>query len=204
MATPPGSSELPVASRVEELAGGTSDASQAYPARDEKRQAFGHARGSLVCRCDALAPAAAAKGLIAVTLGNGRPRVGQAFTVYVRTDYVVPADDWLRLIAVAPGKTWFDVVGKVTGDTCAHERRSRATASRSSSAGSTPSTGVRLCSFHVRDGGGSSYRTEHTSASCFRLPRGGCPGSTSAPRQLGGRPTAVERDGRASPTAPSL
>jgi hypothetical protein len=35
---------------------------------------------------------------------------------YVRTDYVVPPDDWLRLIAVAPGKRWFDVVGTVTGD----------------------------------------------------------------------------------------
>jgi hypothetical protein len=63
-----------------------------------------------------LAPAAPAKGLIAVSLGDSRPQVGQSFTVYVRTGYVVPADDWLRLIAVAPGKRWFDVVGKVTGD----------------------------------------------------------------------------------------
>ena len=69
-----------------------------------------------LCVAATLVPAASAKGLIAVTLGNGSPQVGQAFTVYVRTDYVVPADDWLRLIAVAPGKTWFDVVGKVTGD----------------------------------------------------------------------------------------
>jgi hypothetical protein len=29
---------------------------------------------------------------------------------------VVPADDWLRLIAVAPGREWYDVVGTVTGD----------------------------------------------------------------------------------------
>jgi hypothetical protein len=36
--------------------------------------------------------------------------------VYVRTGYVVPSDDWLRLIAVAPGKDWYDVVGTVTGD----------------------------------------------------------------------------------------
>ena len=28
----------------------------------------------------------------------------------------MPSNDWLRLIAVAPGKSWFDVVGKVTGD----------------------------------------------------------------------------------------
>jgi hypothetical protein len=29
---------------------------------------------------------------------------------------VVPSNDWLRLIAVAPGKRWYDVVGTVTGD----------------------------------------------------------------------------------------
>jgi hypothetical protein len=79
-----------------------------------------------VCVAAALVPAASAKGLIVVSLGNGKPRVGQSFTVYVRTGYVVPADDWLRLIAVAPGKTWFDVVGKVTGDSS----RARATIPR--------------------------------------------------------------------------
>jgi hypothetical protein len=62
------------------------------------------------------APAALAKGRISVTIGDSTPRVGQAFTVYVRTDYVVPPNDWLRLIAVAPGKNWYDVVGAVTGD----------------------------------------------------------------------------------------
>ena len=60
-------------------------------------------------------PAASAKGQITVALGNGSPRVGQAFTVYVRTDYVVPSDDWLRLVAVAPGRSWYEVVGTVTG-----------------------------------------------------------------------------------------
>lgn len=79
-----------------------------------------------VCVAVTLVPAASAKGLIVVSLGNGKPRAGQAFTVYVRTDYVVPKDDWLRLIAVAPGKTWFDVVGKVTGDSS----RARATIPR--------------------------------------------------------------------------
>ena len=79
-----------------------------------------------VCAAAALAPAASAKGLIAVTVGNTKPQVGQAFTVYVRTGYVVPEDDWLRLIAVAPGKTWFDVVGRVTGDSS----RARATIPR--------------------------------------------------------------------------
>jgi hypothetical protein len=62
------------------------------------------------------APSALAKGRISVVLGDSTPRVGQAFPVTVRTDYVVPANDWLRLIAVAPGRGWYDVVGTVTGD----------------------------------------------------------------------------------------
>ena len=51
----------------------------------------------------------------AVVQGFPNARVGQAFPVVVRTGYVVPGNDWLRLIAVAPGKGWYDVVGKVTG-----------------------------------------------------------------------------------------
>jgi hypothetical protein len=62
------------------------------------------------------APAALAKGHISVELGDSTPAVGQAFTVYVRTGYVVPPNDWLRLIAVAPGESWHDVVGALTGD----------------------------------------------------------------------------------------
>jgi hypothetical protein len=62
------------------------------------------------------APAAQAKGRITVAVGDSTPAVGQPFTVYLRTGFVVPADDWLRLVAVAPGKDWFDVVGTVTGD----------------------------------------------------------------------------------------
>lgn len=62
------------------------------------------------------APSALAKGRITVTVGDATPRVGQAFTVIVRTDFVVPPNDWLRLVAVAPGKRWYDVVGTVTGD----------------------------------------------------------------------------------------
>ena len=62
------------------------------------------------------APSSQAKGRIAVALGDSTPRSGQAFTVYVRTDFVVPADDWIRLVAVAPGRDWYDVVGTVTGD----------------------------------------------------------------------------------------
>jgi hypothetical protein len=63
-----------------------------------------------------IVPAASAKGQIRVRVGDSTPAVGQAFTVYVHAEYRVPANDWLRLIAVAPGKSWYDVVGRVTGD----------------------------------------------------------------------------------------
>jgi hypothetical protein len=62
------------------------------------------------------APAASAKGRITVGISDRTPRAGEPFTVVLRTGYVVPANDWLRLIAVAPGKGWYDVVGTVTGD----------------------------------------------------------------------------------------
>ena len=69
-----------------------------------------------LCVAAIAAPAALAKGRISVRLGDSTPRAGQAFTVYVRTGWVVPRNDWLRLIAVAPHKDWYDVVGTVTGD----------------------------------------------------------------------------------------
>lgn len=62
------------------------------------------------------APAALAKGKVTISIGNATPRAGRAFTVYVRTSWRVPTNDWLRLIAVAPGKDWYQVVGTVTGD----------------------------------------------------------------------------------------
>ena len=61
-------------------------------------------------------PAASAKGRITVSVADRTPGVGQRFAVDVRTGFVVPAGDWLRLIAVAPGKDWYQVVGTVTGD----------------------------------------------------------------------------------------
>jgi len=69
-----------------------------------------------VCVAAITAPVALAKGRLSVALGNSTPRVGQPFTVYVRTGWVVPSNDWLRLIAVAPEKDWYQVVGTVTGD----------------------------------------------------------------------------------------
>jgi hypothetical protein len=70
----------------------------------------------VLCFAAFAAPSALAKGRISIDVGDSTPRVGQAFPVLVRTDYVVPANDWLRLIAVAPGRGWYDVVGTVTGD----------------------------------------------------------------------------------------
>jgi hypothetical protein len=61
----------------------------------------------------AAVPAASAKGRLTIGLGAGSPRAGQAFTVYVWTDWALAPDDWLRLIAVAPGRSWRDVVPAV-------------------------------------------------------------------------------------------
>lgn len=63
-----------------------------------------------------VAPPAFAKGQIDVRISDPTPRVGQRFEVQLHTGWVVPPNDWLRLIAVAPGKGWYGVVGTVTGD----------------------------------------------------------------------------------------
>ena len=63
-----------------------------------------------------VAPAASAKGRITVKISDKTPRVGESFSVELRTGWLVPENDWLRLIAVAPGKDWYQVVGTVTGD----------------------------------------------------------------------------------------
>ncbi len=70
----------------------------------------------ILCLAAIAAPAASAKGQISITLSDSPPRVGQQFTVRLRTGWIVPANDWLRLIAIAPGKDWYQVVGTVTGD----------------------------------------------------------------------------------------
>jgi hypothetical protein len=69
-----------------------------------------------LCVAAIAAPAAFAKGRLTVALGDSTPAVNQPFTVYVHTEWVVPPTDWLRLIAVAPHKGWYSVVGTVTGD----------------------------------------------------------------------------------------
>lgn len=69
-----------------------------------------------LCVAALAAPAANAKGRLSVGLDDSTPRVGQPFTLRVRTGWVVPRSDWLRLIAVAPQRDWYQVVGTVTGD----------------------------------------------------------------------------------------
>jgi hypothetical protein len=69
-----------------------------------------------MCVAAIVPPVGLAKGRLSVALGNSSPRVGQPFTVDVRTGWAVPSNDWLRLIAVAPQKHWYQVVGTVTGD----------------------------------------------------------------------------------------
>jgi hypothetical protein len=74
-------------------------------------------RAILAALCLALVavPSASAKGKLTVRLGDSTPAAGQAFTVYVRTGWVVPANDWLRLIAVAPSNGWQSVVSAALG-----------------------------------------------------------------------------------------
>jgi hypothetical protein len=70
-------------------------------------------------------PAASAKGRIVVRVADRTPAAGQSFAVTVHTDFVVPANDWLRLIAVAPGKEWYDVVRTVDDSSLANARNPR-------------------------------------------------------------------------------
>ncbi|MBI4172191.1 MAG: hypothetical protein HY511_05480, partial [Actinobacteria bacterium] len=60
-----------------------------------------------------VAPAATAKFRLTLSLGASSPKAGQPVTVVLRSGIDL---DWdLELIAVAPGRSWYDVVGVVTG-----------------------------------------------------------------------------------------
>ena len=61
-----------------------------------------------------LAPAAAAKGKMTLVLGDSTPAVGQRITVLLRMADRVPKPH-VVVVAVAPGRDWYDVVGVVTG-----------------------------------------------------------------------------------------
>lgn len=71
-----------------------------------------------------LVPTANAKFKMWLTVGDSTPRVGQPTTVVVHAERDLDYD--LKLIAVAPGKSSYDVVGRVTGDSS----RARATIPR--------------------------------------------------------------------------
>jgi hypothetical protein len=62
-----------------------------------------------------LAPAASAKGKMTLTVGDRTPAAGQAVTVVMRYEEVLRPSATIRVIAVAPKRSWFDVVGVVVG-----------------------------------------------------------------------------------------
>ena len=61
-----------------------------------------------------VAPVASAKFKLTLAVDDSSPAVGQPVTVVLVSG--VPLDYDLKLIAVAPRKSWYDVVGVVTGD----------------------------------------------------------------------------------------
>jgi hypothetical protein len=67
---------------------------------------------SVVALC--AAPVATAKFKMWLAIGDTTPAVGQPVTVVLRSEVKLDYD--LKLIAVGPGKSWYDVVGVVTGD----------------------------------------------------------------------------------------
>lgn len=88
-------------------------------------------RAVLVAAVFALAvvPSAAAKFKRSLVPSDRTPAVGQTITVTLRSERALPYD--LKLIAVAPGKSWFDVVGRVTGDSSSARADIPTTASES-------------------------------------------------------------------------
>lgn len=60
-----------------------------------------------------VAPAATAKFRVTLSLGASSPKAGRPITVVLRSG--VDLDHDLKLIAVAPGKSLYDVIGTVTG-----------------------------------------------------------------------------------------
>ncbi len=62
----------------------------------------------------AAAPDVSAKFKLSLAVSDSTPAVRQRVTAVVRSERDL--DYELKLIAVAPGKSWYDVVGVVTGD----------------------------------------------------------------------------------------
>jgi hypothetical protein len=69
---------------------------------------------ALVVLALCVVPAASAKFKLGLTVDDVTPAVGQPLTAVLRAGVALDYD--LKLIVVAPGKSWYDVVGVVTGD----------------------------------------------------------------------------------------
>src|SRR5215217_2177988 len=80
------------------------------------RRSVGLALGAagLAALALSLAPAAGAKLRLGLTVSDRTPAVGQPVSVVLRSG--PPLDFDLKLIAVAPARPWYDVVGVVTGE----------------------------------------------------------------------------------------
>jgi hypothetical protein len=77
-----------------------------------------HGRSALLASCLlvllALAPAAGAKGRMTLALGDSSPAVGQPITVSLRVEFTLERDATVRVAAVAPGASMYDVIATVT------------------------------------------------------------------------------------------
>jgi hypothetical protein len=62
----------------------------------------------------ATAPPASAKFKLSLVVSDRSPRAGEPVRVVLGSEIALRYD--LKLIAVAPGTSWYDVVGVVTGD----------------------------------------------------------------------------------------
>src|SRR5215213_11452903 len=80
------------------------------------RRSVGLALGAagLAASALSLVPAAGAKFRLGLSVSDRTPAVGQPVTVVLRSGS--PLDFDLKLIAVAPARSWYDVVGVVTGE----------------------------------------------------------------------------------------
>jgi hypothetical protein len=76
-----------------------------------------------------------------MSLGASSPKVGQPITVVLRLDTV--SKPQVMVIAVAPGRSWYDVVGVATGQSQIARADLRVTASASISRTSPAIAGGR-------------------------------------------------------------
>jgi hypothetical protein len=68
---------------------------------------------SLTVLAFVVAPTSAAKFPALLSVSDSTTRVGQSITVVLRADRALGAH--VTLVAVAPGRAWYDVAGRITG-----------------------------------------------------------------------------------------